>query len=1009
MPVPFALVCDLLDECHRLHIEKKTNTRAISQWFSQHRNYINAPTTDLAALLSTLLPEKRSDRVYCIKTPTLEKLIGKALMLGASRLVELALYKRPGQGVDLADCVERILTATPNPLNNERDQITVEEVDHVLNDIASNVVWSSPCIRAHQTTLTTPRGRDDLQNVYRRLSAREAKWLTRLVLKEYKPIILDSELIYRCCDSALPHILKVQEDFATAIKTLQTLRSPSSTGSARYPASSDKSLAMVKPKLGVKNWLKGRSIKHCLDMGHGRMSVEDKIDGEYCQFHVSITNGKLQIQIFSKSGKDSTEDRFKLKGIISKSIGFGRSGCTENKVMPFHRIRNHVARRGRLINVDLDSRPLSYENLMIVFYDILLLDERSLLGICHSERFQILEKTIRCEMGRSELVKRTLVDFHRPTGASELRKAFARVITAKGEGLVLKPDQPYFDFYSPQDGLSGFCIKMKKEYIGTFGDVGDFAVVGAGFNPTKARSYKIANLAWTVFYVGCLNNKEEVRRWGDIPEFTVVSAVEVPESLLRMLIVHGNPVSVPLDMNTGTKLHIPKGIEADAPLQFAFQSPPVFDMRCFSFDKPGNTGFWTLRFPTVSKIHFDRDFTDAVTFDELQEMARDARATPDLEDSQENLHWIAKLEGADPRGWAVDALSQLTATTMPTPSPRRSRTPFSPSMRSQSRSPEMSRKQSQCRPSINMSMGSLPTPPTSSSPSPLPEPEPERQPSPEQTPNRDRKRKVVFQTTPPASSPSVKRRKTSTSRSSPTAATPTKRRKPLQGVDGNVLQKPTTTRTLFASTTDARHSARESVDDTPRRHPLESLATMASKEDRKPVECDAAAACYPHITTPSSPKQASQPAETERATPAPCAFAAEKCHLFGWTVLLAGSALAQSTERAALLREHGLAGTAAVDMDEWLAENNFGATLGRKSQRRVLILVDTVQRERETQDVLASVELARKALPRKTRGWIAVYDWRVLQHLGVMEDESVKEKYFDGFQDPWRRWYCGIV
>lgn len=112
MPVPFALVCDLLDECHKLYIAKKPNTQAVLQWFSRHRICIDAQGTDLAALLSTLLPDKRSDRVYCIKTPTLEKVIGRALMLGASRIVELRLYKRPGQGVDLADCVERILTAT---------------------------------------------------------------------------------------------------------------------------------------------------------------------------------------------------------------------------------------------------------------------------------------------------------------------------------------------------------------------------------------------------------------------------------------------------------------------------------------------------------------------------------------------------------------------------------------------------------------------------------------------------------------------------------------------------------------------------------------------------------------------------------------------------------------------------------------------------------------------------------------------------------------------------------
>lgn len=39
---------------------------------------------------------------------------------------------------------------------------------------------------------------------------------------------------------------------------------------------------------------------------------------------------------------------FQLTAIAADTI-------QENKIMPFHKIRNHVARRGRLMNVDLDS------------------------------------------------------------------------------------------------------------------------------------------------------------------------------------------------------------------------------------------------------------------------------------------------------------------------------------------------------------------------------------------------------------------------------------------------------------------------------------------------------------------------------------------------------------------------------------------------------------------------------------------------------------------------------
>lgn len=112
MPLPFSTVCDLLEQSCRLGQARKSNAGAVHAWFRRHRTAVDAHDADLAALLSTLLPEKRTDRVYCIQAPTLEKVIGRALMLGASRMLELTTYKRPGAGVDLADCVERILSVT---------------------------------------------------------------------------------------------------------------------------------------------------------------------------------------------------------------------------------------------------------------------------------------------------------------------------------------------------------------------------------------------------------------------------------------------------------------------------------------------------------------------------------------------------------------------------------------------------------------------------------------------------------------------------------------------------------------------------------------------------------------------------------------------------------------------------------------------------------------------------------------------------------------------------------
>ena len=111
MPLHFSLICDLLDQCQKLSVSKQENTQTVVAWFTRNRDRVGAHDTNVAALLSTLLPEKRTDRVYCIQAAALEKIIGRSLMLGSSRIAELALYKKPGHGTDLGDCVERILSA----------------------------------------------------------------------------------------------------------------------------------------------------------------------------------------------------------------------------------------------------------------------------------------------------------------------------------------------------------------------------------------------------------------------------------------------------------------------------------------------------------------------------------------------------------------------------------------------------------------------------------------------------------------------------------------------------------------------------------------------------------------------------------------------------------------------------------------------------------------------------------------------------------------------------------
>lgn len=206
----------------------------------------------------------------------------------------------------------------PNPTRSDRFQITVEEVDELLHGLAARIRWSSPAIRNAGTAAMSHQSRGDLEQMYRRLPARDAKWFTRLVLKDYQPLIFDAHLLYRACDPVLPCILQIRDDFTEALSAMSVARGAllptGAAGSQRL--STRRVLATIRPKLGVKigrqQWHKGRSIKHCIDIGSGRMSVETKLDGEYCQIHVDMSKPTNRVQIFSKSGKDSTEDREKV-------------------------------------------------------------------------------------------------------------------------------------------------------------------------------------------------------------------------------------------------------------------------------------------------------------------------------------------------------------------------------------------------------------------------------------------------------------------------------------------------------------------------------------------------------------------------------------------------------------------------------------------------------------------------------------------------------------------------
>lgn len=681
MPFPFAEVSTLFQRLEAIELreppllpdEKVQPIRlVIDSWFKSHRSAIRALTVEGAtALLSALLPEKRTDRVYALQAPSLCRLLSRCLKLQAHRARDLQLYRIPGHG-DLAACLERILdTGGPPAL----PIATLEEVDTLLVTLAGYSIFSDPSIS--RLPPGSSEARDVLlANILNRLSPSEAKWLIRLVLKDLSPLKLDEAYILRSFHFLLPDLIRFQSTFIFAVALL---KGPLKEYPDRPDPRSERLLrkqaaSLIQPCVGLKvgrpEFTKARSIDHCMKMLAGRRWVlERKYDGEYCEVHIDLSISTIPaecIKIFSKSGKDSTQDRKGIHKTLVRCLRLGRPECKIKKraiilgelfvwsdhskePLPFDKIRKFVTRSGRSIGTDEDSQRHPDEHLAIAFFDVLLLDEEIVMTKPVEERRQWLREIYTKVDGRAMSAQWKVVDFtDKEKSRKVLVQQFAASNAGRCEGLVLKPcGLPYFPLHSNIDGFKHGFIKLKSDYISETGDEADFAVIGASYNAQQGLKSGMKNLKWTNFHLGALLNKEDVCRYGSRPQYRLVGTIQqdlcIPKPILQTANLIASIIAEPYDpQHQPSKFDLsnPMGTKVDT----VFTSPFVFEVLGAGFQKPSNSNHYMLRHARVKKLHQDRGWRDCISFRELQDQATAALAAALDSESQETRRWIERLE-----------------------------------------------------------------------------------------------------------------------------------------------------------------------------------------------------------------------------------------------------------------------------------------------------------------------------------------------------------------------------
>ncbi|KAI9712358.1 MAG: hypothetical protein M1820_001571 [Bogoriella megaspora] len=694
MSLSFSKFCDLLTQLEDIEyrlpplpqaVRQKLKNEKVIRWFKLRRSEVES--TQPEALLSSLLPHRRRDRNYATQEKRLVRTIGRSYGIPQQRMKDLEVYKIHDRG-DLGDCVERVVTqlgtlAIP--------PVLLEEVDATLNDIAAKSRHSNRSVRDQRSESFISYPLDPL---YQRMGAREAKWLTRLVLKDIARFMPEDFHVLRAYHFLLPDLLRFQDSLPNALELLAKNFSHCAAELSKDEESNFRRCQMSKNlrlRLGVKigrpPFVKARSLDYCLQLAASRTwSLERKYDGEYCEVHIDLTKGPIRcVQIYSKSGKDSTEDRKGVHGVIRECLRIGKEDCPfqsscillgelvvysdkDDKILEFAKIRKHVARSGSFLGTENDSPAHQHEHLMVVFFDVLMIDDEMIMNLPYSERRDRLSALIKKRKGRAVTGQRKMIDFSLDNAREKLIREFASSVALRWEGIILRPaDAPYFSF-SSESGSSKYqgLIKLKRDYFAGMGEEADFAVVGASYKVRDAQNCSSTNPRWTSFYLGCLENKEEVLRIDARPRWKVVDTVNcqgcIPPPDLATLCELGQFVQDSFNSDEQPEQYDISFSTALEPMQVYFKNPPVVEILGSNFDKPAGANFYMLRHPRVRKVHLDRNWKDTVSFDELQIMAREAlERSGSQSNSQELDKWVKVIREKMPPRRATPSRSTNTS------------------------------------------------------------------------------------------------------------------------------------------------------------------------------------------------------------------------------------------------------------------------------------------------------------------------------------------------------------
>lgn len=591
--VPFHQFAALLDKINGLSgtdAKKKQLRDFVEEWRSFHKRlHTDNPNEQdsFFPAMRLLLPQLDRDReAYGIKEHTLAKLYIELLGLGkdSPNAQKLLNYRAPknakGDAGDFASVAFWIL----KPRCPDKGTLMIQDVNDALDGVASsNAAKNKDGVRKN------------LMRLLKNTSAREQKWLIRIIMKELKVGISQQSIFSVYHEDA--------EDLYNVKMSLEKVCSILKDESVRLHEIEISIFNSFRPMLG------DRAAPHKVEqlMHNKPFFVEIKFDGERMQLHKQDGEYKY----YSRSGNEYTH----IYGADWSSGNFTpfiancfkphvQSCILDGEMVGYNAESKTIGTKGE--NFDIKSKDIAGYHPMLCVFDILLYNGQILANKPLRTRRQILDNVFNAVEGRL-----ILSEFTEKQSRQDCADALNDAIDRREEGIMVKdPDS----IYKPNTRKGGW-YKIKPEYVGGLMDELDLLVVG-GFFGVGSRSHMMSHFLCavavpspgdekpTTFHTFCKVGSGYSRK--ELHDFN------------RLLAEHWkvfdkkNPPSW-LELAPGLKQKPDAYIEPEKSKILQIKAAEIIDSDQYK------TGC-TLRFPRVEKIRDDKPWHSCMTTADITEL-----------------------------------------------------------------------------------------------------------------------------------------------------------------------------------------------------------------------------------------------------------------------------------------------------------------------------------------------------------------------------------------------------